>query len=164
MKSMADCRVIVAGLVALGGLVQGAWAKTIVVNSSYGAVVFVNPGRHLADLALPGSHTDARFRPVFAAFGPTTGAARSGDHDFNSTPVEASFVPRGALSGLYKEARRFAQNRGYAWEAPPVGNGTSMVGPVPQSDFRAMLLVGAVLVVHQLRRKHRSLKQSLIAG
>jgi hypothetical protein len=163
MKSMAVRRVIVAGLLALGGLVQGVWAKTIVVNSSYGAVVFVNPGKHLADLALPLSHADASFRPVFAAFGVPT-AARLADHNFNSTPVEASFVPPGALSGLYKEARRFAQHRGYALSAPPVGNGTSMVGPVPQSDFRAMLLVGAVLVAHQLRRKHRSLKQSLIAG
>jgi hypothetical protein len=42
--------------------------------------------------------------------------------------------------------------------------GTSMLAPVQQSDFRAMLLVGAVLVAQQLRRKHRSLKQSLIAG
>jgi hypothetical protein len=41
---------------------------------------------------------------------------------------------------------------------------TSMLAPVQQSDFRAMLLVGAVLVAQQLRRKHRSLKQSLIAG
>jgi hypothetical protein len=162
MKSMADCRVIVAGLLALTGLVQGVWAKTIVVNS-YGAAVFVNPGRHWSDLALPVSHADARFRPVFAVFGATTAAARLRDHDFSSTPVEASFGPPGALSGLYKEARRFAQNRGYAWNAPAVGDGTSMVA-VPQSDFRAMLLVGAVLVAHQLRRKHRSLKQSLIAG
>jgi hypothetical protein len=164
MKSMTDYRVILAGLLALGGLVQGVWAKTIVVSSSYGAAVFVNPGKHLADLALPLSHADAGLRPVFAAFGAPTTTARLGDHDFNSTPVEASFVPPGALSGLYKEARRFAQNRGYAWSAPPVANGISTVGPVPQSDFRAMLLVGAVLVAHQLRRKHRSLKQSLIAG
>jgi hypothetical protein len=164
MKSIADCRVILAGVLALGGLVQGVWAKTIVVSSSYGAAVFVNPGKHLADLALPLSHADANFRPVFAAFGAPTAAARLGDHGFNSTPVEASFVSPGALSGLYKEARRFAQNRGYASSAQPVGNGISRVGPVPQSDFPAMLLIGAVLVAHQLRRKHRSLKQSLIAG
>lgn len=44
------------------------------------------------------------------------------------------------------------------------GDGTHLIAPVQQSDFRAMLLVAAVLVAQQLRRKHRSLKQSLIAG
>jgi hypothetical protein len=161
MKSMADCRVMVAGLLALSGLAQGAWARTIVVNS-YGAAVFVNPGRHLADLAIPASHADAGFRPVLTAFGATPAAERLRDH--SSTPIEAGLVPPGALSGLYKEARRFAHNTGYALSAPAAGNGISMVGPVPQSDFRAMLLVGAALVAHQLRRKHRSLKQSLITG
>jgi hypothetical protein len=159
MKSMANCGVLVAGLLTLSGLVQDVWAKTIVVNS-YGAAVFVNPGRHFADHALSIAHADARFRPVFAAIGATATAARLPDHDSDSTPVEASFGP----SGWYEEARRFAQNSGYARSAPAVGDGTSMVAPVPQSDFRAMLLVGAVLVAHQLRRKHRSLKQSLIAG
>ena len=38
------------------------------------------------------------------------------------------------------------------------------LGPVQQTDFRAMLVLGAFLIAHQLRRKHRSLKQSLIAG
>lgn len=38
------------------------------------------------------------------------------------------------------------------------------LGPVQQADVRAMLVLGAFLVAHQLRRKHRSLKQSLIAG
>lgn len=157
MKSMADCRVLLAGLVALSGLVQGVSAKTIVV-SSYGAAVFVNPGKHLVgDRVLALSHADARLRPVSAAF---AAAAQLRDHDSDSIPLEAGFGP----SGLYEEARRFAQNRGYAWSAPVVGNVTSMAAPVPQSDFRAMLLVGAVLVAHQLRRKHRSLKQSLIAG
>ena len=160
MKSMVDCRVLVAGLVALSGLVQGVSAKTIVVNS-YGAAVFVNPGKHfVGDRALAVSRADARLRPFFAALGATAAGAQLRDHDSDSIPLEAGFGP----SGLYEEARRFAQNRGYAWSAPVVGNVTSMAAPVPQSDFRAMLLVGAVLVAHQLRRKHRSLKQSLIAG
>jgi hypothetical protein len=159
MKSMADCGSLVAALLALSGLAQGVWARAIVVNS-YGAAVFVNPGRHLADHALSLAQADARFRPVFAAIGATTAATRLRDHDSDSNPVDASSGP----SGLYEEARRFAQNRGYAWSASAVSDGTSMVARVPQSDFPAMLLVGAVLVAHQLRRKHRSLKQSLIAG
>src|SRR5260370_36753904 len=105
MKSLADCRVILAGVLALGGLVQGVWAKTIVVNSSYGAVVFVHAGKHLAHLALPLSHADASFRPGFAAFGAPTSAARLADPCFHSTSVESSFAPPRALSGLYKEAR-----------------------------------------------------------
>jgi len=160
---MVDCRVILAGILALSGLVQDVWAKTIVVNS-YSAAVFVSPGRHLAGLALPVSHADARFKPVFTAFSATGAAERLRDHDSGSTPLDASFGSPGALSGLYKEARRFAHNSGYAWNAAAVGNGPSMAAPVAQSDFRAMLLVGAVLVAYQLRRKHRSLKQSLIAG
>ena len=123
---------MLAGVLALTGLVPAAWAKTIVVNS-YGAAVFVSPGWHLAD------------------------------HGSNAAPLQASFASPAALTGLYKEARRFAHNRVYARSAPAAGDGTSMAAPV-QSDFRAMLLVGAVLVAHQLRRKHRSLKQSLIAG
>jgi len=160
MKLMADYRVLVAALVALGGLVQGVSAKTIVVNS-YGAAVFVNPGKHwVGDHTLALSHADARLRPVWAAFGAAAAGPQLRDHDSDSIPLEAGFGP----SGLYEEARRFAQNRGYAWSAPVVDNVTSMAAPVPQSDFRAMLLVGAVLIAHQLRRKHRSLKQSLIAG
>ena len=54
------------------------------------------------------------------------------------------------------------------WSAAAhVSNMTALqagLGPVQQSDFRAMLVLGAFLVAHQLRRKHRSLKQSLIAG
>ena len=160
MKSIADCRVLVAGLVALSGLVQGVSAKTIVVNS-YGAAVFVSPGKYLVnDHALPVSRADARLRSVFAAIGATTATARMEGHDSDSTPVEAGFGP----SGLYKEARWLAQNGGYTWSASAVGKATSMSDPAPQGNFLAMLLVGAALVAHQLRRKHRSLKQSLIAG
>lgn len=160
MKLIADCRVLVAGLVALSGLVQGVSAKTIVVNS-YGAAVFVNPGKHLVDdHALPVWRADAGLRPIFAAIGATTATARLEGHDSDSTPVEAGFGP----SSLYKEARWLAQNSGYTWSASAVGKVTSMSGPAPQRDFPAMLLVGAALVAHQLRRKHRSLKQSLIAG
>lgn len=159
MKSMAHCSAILAGLLALTGLVPTVWARTIVVNS-YGAAVFVSPGWHLADLALPVSHTDARFRPVSAAIGATM-AARLRDHGPDSTPLQASFGSPAALTGLYREARRFALNSARSVSA--VGDGTSVAAPV-RSDFPAMLLVGAVLVAHQLRRKHRSLKQSLIAG
>src|SRR5437868_15434515 len=101
MKSMMDCRVVVAGIVALTGLVQGVGAKTIVVNS-YGAAVFVSPGRHLADLA---PHADARFKPVLTAFGATAAGVRLRDQDSSSGSARA-------LSGLYEEARRFAHSNG----------------------------------------------------
>ena len=134
MKSMIHCSATLAGLLVLTALAPAAWAKTIVVDS-YGAAAFVSPGWHLVD------------------------------HGSTSAPLQVGFGSPAALTGLYlyKEARRFAHNRVYARSAPAVGDGTSMAAPV-QSDFRAMLLVGAVLVAHQLRRKHRSLKQSLIAG
>jgi len=154
MKSIAVCRVILAGVLALSGLVPGAWAKTIVVDSYDAAAVFVSPERHFADVG-------ARLRPVAVPISATLGAAWS--HGSNSIPVPASFGPPSALSGLHTEARRLALNGGHALR-PVLANGTSVPAPVQQSDFRAMLLVGALLIAHQLRRKHRSLKQSLIAG
>jgi hypothetical protein len=158
MKSIADCRVIFAGVLALNGLVPSAGAKTIVVNSYDAAAVFVSPGRHFADLTLPGWHPGAQL-PV----GAPAGAAWSPGHGSNSIPVHASFASPSAISGLYEEARRFALNGGNALR-PALGNGASVAAPVKQSDFWAMLLVGALLIAHQLRCKHRSLKQSLIAG
>lgn len=67
-----------------------------------------------------------------------------------------------SLSGLYDEGRRLAPQGLHA--APALREAPSMMAPVQQSDFRAMLLVGAVLIAQELRRKHRSLKRSVIAG
>jgi len=60
---------------------------------------------------------------------------------------------RAALTDLYRKAQSTSLRADHF-----------AVDLVKQDDFRAMLVVGAILVAQQLRRKHRSLKQSLISG
>ncbi len=140
MRTMADRRVIVVGLLAVNCLVSGVEAKTIVVNTS-DAAVLVEPGRYLVDHTVRGSHIGA-----------------------NLPPLQTTFDSPGPLSDLYNEGRRRALNELRARNSASVQDDTSMEAPVQHGDFRIMFLVGAVLVAQQLRRKHRSLKQSLIAG
>ena len=144
MKTMADRKarrwVIVVGLLAVNCLVSAVEAKTIVVNS-YDAAVLVEPGRHLIDHAVGGSHSGA-----------------------DVPPLKTSFDSAGPLSGLYNEGRRLALNELHARNSASAQDDASVKAPVQHDDFRAMLLVGAVLIAQQLRRKHRSLKQSLIPG
>jgi len=67
----------------------------------------------------------------------------------------------GALTELYRKGRRLARG-----ELPAADSALRAdqfaIDLVKQDDFRAMLVVGAILVAQQLRRKHKSLKQSLI--
>jgi len=158
MKSILNCGVLLAGALALNGWVANAWARTIVVDI-HDAAVFFNPGRHLAGPALPGPQASAGLRRVSAPID-----AQLPEQRANSTPLYASPGPPSALSGLYDEARRLALNGAYAAGAPALRASTSIVAPVQRGDLRAMLLLGALLIAHQLRRKHRSLKQSLLAG
>jgi len=129
MKSIVNCRVLVAGLLALNGMVPSAGAKTIMVDS-LDAAAFLRPASH-----------------------------REQGAGLTHTRVSAGAA--GSLSGLYDEGRKALHG---LHAAPVLREAKSMMAPVQQSDFRAMLLVGAVLVAQQLRRKHRSLRQSLIAG
>jgi hypothetical protein len=125
------------GLLAALALAGPVGARTIDVSSS-DAGIFAEQGRYLID----GSVTSGQ--------GAYADPARSRSH------------VRGALTELYRKGRRLALE-----ELP---QSTSLrpehfaVDLVKQDDFRAMLVVGAILVAQQLRRKHRSLKQSLISG
>ena len=132
MKSIVNCRVLLAGLLTLNGMVPSAGAKTIMVDS-LDAAAFLRPASHFA------------FREQGAGL----------------THTRVSVGAAGSLSGLYDEGRKALHG---LHAAPVLREAKSMMAPVQQSDFRAMLLVGAVLVAQQLRRKHRSLRQSLIAG
>jgi hypothetical protein len=140
MKIMAGRRLMLVGLLAVNCFVSGVEAKTIVVNSD-DAAVLVAPGRHLIDHAVVGSHAGA-----------------------NVSSLKTSFDSPGPLSDLYDEGRRLALNELHARNSASVKDDASLNAPVQHDDFRVMLLIGAVLVAQQLRRKHRSLKQSLIAG
>lgn len=133
MKSRLNCGVLLAGLLALNGMIASAGAKTIVVDSLDAAA-----------LGRPANH-------FFAA-----------DRGSGWTQGRLSTGSSGSLAGLYTEGRRLALHGLQA--APALKKATSMMDPVQHTDLRAMLLVAAVLVAQQLRRKHRSLKQSLIAG
>jgi hypothetical protein len=155
MKSKAHCRVLLAGVLALNGWAVSACARTIVVDFHH-AAVFVNPERQFAG-ALHEPQGSAEARPVSAPI-----EAQLPGQRLSMTPMAASFGTPSALSGLYREARRLALNG--AASASALRNSTAIAAPVQQGNFRAMLLLGALLVAHQLGRKHRSLKQSLIAG
>jgi hypothetical protein len=158
MQSIARGRVVLAGVLAFNGWVASAGAKTIVVDF-HDPAVYVSPARYFAAPALAGLQAGAGLRPVSAPIDAQLAGQRS-----NLTPLHASFGSPSALTGLYQEARRFALNGTHAAGAQALGNSTSIVAPVQRGDFRAMLLLGALLIAHQLGRKHRSLKQSLIAG
>ncbi|HKT74183.1 MAG TPA: hypothetical protein VJQ47_14930 [Steroidobacteraceae bacterium] len=157
MRSITVFRVVIAGTLALQALVPSARAKAIMVDS-YDAGAFVRPARHFADRAL-GSHL-ARFSPILPR-ADAVNIVRARSASAALPPAQASFASLSSLSDLYKEGRRFAHEE---LSSPPMGDGTTVAAPRAQNDFWAMLTVGAGLVAYQLRRKHRSLKPSLISG
>ena len=123
---------ILTGQLAAMGLVSGVEAKTIDV-SSYDAGVFAEHGQYLIDGAEPYM---------------VPGRARS-------------HVP-GTLTELYRKGRGLARGELPAADSAALRTDQFAIDLVKQDDFRAMLVVGAILVAQQLRRKHKSLKQSLI--
>jgi hypothetical protein len=165
MRSMADRRVVVVGLLAITCLASSVEAKTIVVDS-YDAAVPAKPGRYLIDNVSDsaGGRAGALFRPVSATENLMTDALPVRHTSVSPTPLLAGFGPPGPLVDLYEEGRRAALNELHTRDAASIEDDASGTPPVQQGDFWTMLLVGAVLVAIQLRRKHRSLKQSLIAG
>ena len=139
MKLSVRRSIVVFGLFAATGVVCPVGARTIDV-SSYDAGVFAEHGQYLIDSA----EDSAKSR--------------------YANPARSRIQVRGALSELYRKGRRLALEELQVPDStsPPVDR--FAVDLVKQDDFRAMLGVGAILVALQLRRKHRSLKQSLIAG
>jgi hypothetical protein len=162
---MADRRVVVVGLLAITCLASNVEAKTIVVDS-FDAAAPRTPGRYLIDnvSGSAGARAGALFRPVSATEGLMTDAVPVRHASVTSTTLLAGFTPPGPLVDLYEEGRRAALNELHARDAASRENDAPGTPPAQQGDFWTMLLVGAVLVAIQLRRKHRSLKQSLIAG
>jgi hypothetical protein len=130
---------VVFGLLAAAGVACPAGARTIDV-SSYDAGVFAEHGQYLIDSA--------------------DGSATSRYAD----PARSRIQVRGALTELYSKGRRLALEELQVPDSTSASVDRFAVDLVKQDDFRAMLGVGAILVALQLRRKHRSLKQSLIAG
>ncbi|MBS0419384.1 MAG: hypothetical protein JSR66_16865 [Proteobacteria bacterium] len=70
----------------------------------------------------------------------------------------------GAFTDLYRKGRRLAFDELRAPDSVARRADQFAIDLVKQDDFRVMLVVGAILVAQQLRRKHKSLKQSLISG
>src|SRR5262249_24588666 len=114
--SIVNCGVLALGVLALNGIVSTAGAKTIVLDS-VDAAALVRPASHLA----------------------------VADQGAGLTHVRVSANSPGSLSGLYHEGRWLALH-GLHQAAPALREATSMMAPVQQTDFRAMLLVGVVLV------------------
>lgn len=122
------------GQLAAWVLATGVEAKTIDV-SSYDAGVFAEHRQYLIEGV---------------------------DPDMN--PARPRDSAPGALTELYRKGRRLALNELPAPASVARRADQFAVDLVKQDDFRAMLVVGAILVAQQLRRKHKSLKQSLISG
>jgi hypothetical protein len=139
MKLSVRRSFVVFGLLGAMGVACPVGARTIDV-SPYDAGVFAEHGQYLVDssgVSAPGRYMD---------------------------PARSRIHVRGALTELYRKGRRLALEE---LQVPDSTSGRAdrfAVDLVKQDDFRAMLGVGAILVALQLRRKHRSLKQSLIAG
>jgi hypothetical protein len=157
MRSTAGRRVIMMGLLAIICLTARVEAKTIVVES-YDTGVSTEPARYLIDHSAGRARVSAMFRSISTTPGPMNGAV------VHSNAVQASFGSPVALSDLYKEGRRIALNELHARDDMSPRDDSSKRPADRQGDVWAMLLVGVVLIAQQLRRKHRSLKQSLIAG
>jgi hypothetical protein len=127
------------GLLAAMALAGPVGARTIDVSSS-DAGIFTEQGRYLIDGHL------------------TSGQGAYAD------PARSRTHVRGALTELYRKGRRLALEELQVPQSTSLRADHFAVDLVKQDDFRAMLVLGAILVAQQLRRKHRSLKQSLISG
>jgi hypothetical protein len=139
MKLSVRRSIVVFGLFAATGVVCPVGARTIDV-SSYDAGVFAEHGQYLIDSA------DVSAKSRYA------------------DPARSRIQVRGALTELYRKGRRLALEELQVPDSTSPPADRFAVDLVKQDDFRAMLGVGVILVALQLRRKHRSLKQSLIAG
>jgi hypothetical protein len=127
------------GLFAAIGLVSNVEAKTIDV-SSLDAGVFAEHRQYLVD-----------------------GAGRLPPDSYEGPVQSRSYMPS-SLTDLYKRGRRRALEELRGPNSSSLRTNQFALDLVKQDDFGAMLAVGAILVAQQLRRKHRSLKQSLITG
>jgi len=154
MKSIRRSAVLMAGMLGLGGWTPGVWGKTIAVDF-HDAAVFVSPGKHWASTALFEARSSTH--PVSVAVPQEVDWAwrRS-----NSTPSYTNLGSINALSELDHRSRQPPYGTG----VPAIAAEISSLAPTKQSDLGAMLTLGALLIAHRLSRKHRTLKQSLIAG
>ena len=130
---------VALGWLAAVALAGPVGARTIDVSSS-DAGIFAEQGRYLSD-----------------------GSVTSGQGAY-ADPARSRAPVRGALTELYRKGRRFALEELQVPQSTALRADHFAADLIKQDDFRAMLVVGAFLVAQQLRRKHRSLKQSLISG
>jgi len=139
MKFSVRRLLVLMGLFAVIGLVSNVEAKTIDV-SSLDAGVFAEHRQYLVD-----------------------GVGRLPPDSDEGAVQSRSYMPS-SLTNLYKRGRRLALEELRGPNSSSLPTNQVALDLVKQDDFGAMLAVGAILVAQQLRRKHRSLKQSLITG